>query len=148
MSNILLIRWSGLSIYSRMAFVLRSGVVAICVFCTFILGYPPAKAQHQTPHPFITSESVVSHEDETQDLSISRFEEFQRNQEGWNKQTGDQIGKQHDDIETVKTLSQANATAISHIDGVMAGGLGLITIFTFAAMIFQLKKRELPVHGE
>lgn len=137
----LFIGWLELSIYNRMAFILRGGVIAVCVLCTFILGYPPAKAQHQSPRPFITTESVVSHEDESQDISISKFEEFQRNQDNWNKQTGKQIGDQAKAIEDTRTLSQNNATAISHIDGVFAGGLGLITVFTFGAMIFQLKKK-------
>lgn len=140
--NTLNTRWLGLSINNRIVFIFRCGVLATCGFCILLLGHPPAKAQRQQQvQQIVPTERVVTAKDEAQDIAISKFEEFKNNQENWNHQTGKQISDQAKALEENRLLAQSNAVAISHIDGGIGGGLALIAVFTFGAMIFQLKKK-------
>lgn len=129
----LLTRWSDLSKYAKVAFILRCSVLSVCVLLTFGLGHPPAHPQ-SNPRTVMATEPMVTGKDADQDISLSQLKEFKANQEAWNSQTGK-------DVAIAKALAESDAVSISHIDGVMGGGLGLITVFTFAAMIFQLRKK-------
>jgi hypothetical protein len=121
----------GLSVNNRIAFIFRAGVLATCALLSFGIGHPPARAQRQ---PVIATERVVTEADKDQDIALSKLQEFQRNQESWNAQTGTQVAQ------AIHT-GEENSRNISNINGAMAGGLGLISVFTFGAMIFQLKKK-------
>ena len=80
--------FQGLSVNNRIALCLKIGALSIALW-VFIIGKPPAKAEH--PEQVLATERIITRTDEDQDLAISKLQEFRANQEAWNKQTGDDV---------------------------------------------------------
>jgi hypothetical protein len=117
MSNLYL-KIKGLSANNRILLITRCAVIA-CGILLMVEGRPPAKAQDAV----IPTQRMVSSTDETQDIEIGKLQDFKRNQEAWNAQTGKDV---------------ADALATSHAtDNKLSGGLTLITIFTLLGIGFQ-----------
>lgn len=86
-------------------------------------GRPPAKAQDAVP-----TQRMVTSTDESQDIEIGKLQDFKKNQEAWNAQTGKDVAD---------ALSTSHAT-----DNKLSGGLGLITIFTLLGIGFQFSGKR------
>jgi hypothetical protein len=90
-------------------------IVYGAVFCigalVLVQGRPPAHGQT------IAVEPVVTHTDETQDIALSKLQEFKTNQEEWNKQTGSQVGSLLRDV--------------TYLYGGIAGIMGIAAIGVF-----------------
>lgn len=110
-------RVKGLSVNNRILLITRCAVVA-CGILIMFSGHPPAKAQDAIP-----TQRMVTSTDESQDIEIGKLQDFKKNQEAWNAQTG-------------KDVADALATAHATNDK-LSGGLGLITLFTLLGIGFQ-----------
>ena len=121
----------GLQVNNRILLITRCAVVA-CGVLLMIDGHPPANGQDSNPRRVLATEGVVSKTDESQDIEIGKLQDFKKNQEAWNTQTGKDV---------------ADALTTSHAtDNKLSGGLSLITIFTLLGIGFQFsgKARKTP----
>lgn len=114
-----------MTLNNRILLVTRCAVIA-CGLLLIFSGHPPSRAQEPIP-----TQRMVSSTDETQDIEIGKLQDFKKNQEAWNTQTGK-------DVADALTLSRAT-------DNKLSGGLGLITLFTGLGIGFQfIPKKKAP----
>jgi hypothetical protein len=117
----------GLSVQSRILLITRCAVVA-CGVLLMVDGHPPAKAQDTDRPRVVATETMISTMDSDQNNAIGKLQDFKKNQESWNAQTGK-------DVADALTLSRAT-------DNKLSGGLGLITIFTLLGIGLQFNGKR------
>lgn len=118
--------------WERTAIIMRIGAVCICALI-LISGRPPSRAQSRAYMPIVPTEQVITQKDEQRDLDMNDMKKFQSQQLDWNKQTGDQVGVLATKIDDAHDQALQTAWLIK-------GGMGAITVMTFLAGYFSLKK--------
>jgi hypothetical protein len=115
-----------------MLLITRCAIVA-CGILLIVDGHPPAKAQDTDRPRVVATETMISTMDSDQNNAIGKLQDFKKNQEAWNAQTGKDV---------------ADALATSHAtDNKLSGGLGLITIFTLLGIGFQFSGKARKSNG-
>lgn len=107
-----------MTLNNRILLITRCAVIASATLL-IASGHPPAKAQDRV----VSTQRMVTSTDENQDIEIGKLQDFKKNQEAWNAQTGKDV---------------ADALTTSHAtNDKLTGGLTFITVCTLLGIGFQ-----------